>query len=204
MIINGNVTESGNLLLNLEDGTTINVGNVKGVPGPQGEKGAAGAKGDPGESGLITTVVQNTVIIEAVTTNPSITYTTQNCSYTVLGDRIRVKYKIGWSSATAGSGSYLVSLPSDLKFNTSKDPLYTGTLWSPDVASMTNYLIPIAGNYVYASNWSRIGFALPYDSTRFRIAVDNSNTGGLSLWASTWAAVSSAPMLFNFEFDIWK
>lgn len=204
MIKNGYVTESGNLIFNLEDDTTLNVGNVRGIPGPQGENGSPGLKGDPGESGLVTTVTQNTVVIEATTTNPSVVYTTQNCSYTDFGDRIRLKYKIGWSSSTLGSGSYLVSLPFGVKFNTTKDPLFTGIPWSPSVDSMASYLIPVTGNYVYSSNWSRTTFAVPYDSDRFRIIVDNNNASGLNFWSSSWAVISSGSMLFNFEFDIWK
>ena len=50
-VISAIVNNEGHLILTLDDGTTLDAGNVTGATGPQGEKGETGAQGPQGEKG---------------------------------------------------------------------------------------------------------------------------------------------------------
>lgn len=168
---------------------------VDGAEGPTGQTG-------PGTSA---TTLQSSLTITATTTNPTITTTTiQQTNYNKLGDQYRVRYRLGWSSATAGSGNYLVTLPAGLTFNTiaGYNPTYTGTIWSPSVSAMAPYVIPCVGGVVQSGNWNGTAYVVPYSSTQFRVILTNNNTNSFDVWGSTWYPLSVDGM-FHVEFDMW-
>jgi len=147
-----------------------------------------------------------TISITATTTSPIISNTTMNqVSYQQIGDKYNLSYRLGWGTGnTAGSGGYLVSLPTGLSFNTNTgyNPVYTGILWSPSVSAMAPYIIPSSGGVIQAGTWNGTCYILPYDSTRFRVLVDNNITSSLGQWSSTWYPISTeGTLMLNFE--IW-
>ena len=167
--------------------------------------GATGATGATGPASSLSSTIQTGIVIQATTTAPSIpTRTIDQLSYQVRGDTIRIRYKLGWVGGSAGSGEYLISLPSGIAFNTAAgyNPTYTGTIWSPTIESMAPYLIPAVGGIVQAGNWNGTGFVIPYSSTSFRLVLDNNNTNSLNPWSNGWYVLSSSGTL-QLEFEIW-
>jgi hypothetical protein len=169
-----------------------------------------GAEGPTGQTGpsppLPSTTIQSSITIGATTTAPIITTTTlQQVNATPLGtDQYRIRYRLGWSSATAGTGEYLVSLPSGLSFRTTTGyhPTYTGTLWSPNVSAMAPYLIPCVGGVVQSGNWNGTAYIMPYSATQFRVVLDNNNVNSFGTWSSAWFPLSTEGA-FHMEFDMW-
>ena len=154
---------------------------------------------------ITSSTTQTGITIQSTGTAPSIpTRTIDQVSYQVREDIIRMRYKLGWTGGSAGSGDYLVSLPTGLSFNTASgyNPTYTGTLWSPNIQSMAPYLIPAIGGVVQSSNWNGTCYVLPYSSTSFRLVLDNNNTNSLQLWSSGWYNLG-ANGTFQLEFEIW-
>ena len=115
-----------------------------------------------------------------------------------------VRYRFGWQSGANGSGDYLVQLPSGISFNTNAgyNPVYTGTLWSPDVANMALYTIPAQGGIVQSSGWSTICYIIPYDSNNFRIAFNNNTINSFLLWSHTWYGTTNG--MLQLEFELWQ
>jgi hypothetical protein len=171
---------------------------VDGAEGPTGQTGPAPA--------LSTTALQPSMTIGATTTAPTITTTTlQQINTTQLSsDQYRVRYRLGWSSATAGSGEYLVSLPSPLTFRTTAGyhPIYTGALWAPNVSAMAPYLIPCVGGVVQSGNWNGTAYVIPYSTTQFRVVLDSNTINSFGTWSSTWFPMSTEGA-FHIEFDMW-
>jgi hypothetical protein len=179
---------------------------VDGAEGPTGQTGSVGT-GPTGSTGpgINSSTVQPSITITATTTNPTISTTTiQQANYSRIGDQNRVRYRLGWSSATAGSGNYLVTLPSGLAFNTAAGyhPTYTGTIWSPSVSAMAPYMIPCVGGVVQSGNWNGTAYVVPYSSTQFRVILTNNNTNSFDVWGSSWFPLSIDGM-FHVEFDMW-
>ena len=150
--------------------------------------------------------VQNSVTLGAVTTAPTGgTRAVERIETQVLGNKIRLTYKFTISGATAGSGDYLLSLPSGVTFNQTYNPWTTAVAWVPDLPTQCLYNIPVAGGLVYGSNWSNQLMIVPYDANRFRILLTNNNTGSYAYWSNGWYAVSvSGGIGVNITFDIWK
>lgn len=146
------------------------------------------------------------ISITATTTSPTISNTTMNqVSYQQIGDKYNLSYRLGWGTgSTSGSGEYLVSLPSGLTFNTNTgyNPVYTGVVWSPSVSAMAPYMIPSSGGIVQSSSWNGTCYILPYDSTRFRVLVDNNLSGGLQQWSNSWYSMITDGALM-LDFEIW-
>lgn len=147
-----------------------------------------------------------TISITATTTSPTLSSTTINqVSYRQIGDKYNLSYRLGWGTgSTSGSGSYLVSLPTGLNFNmnTGYNPVYNGVVWSPNVSAMAPYMIPSSGGIVQSGSWNGTCYILPYDSTRFRVLVDNNITSSLGQWSNTWyPIVTDGSLMLNFE--IW-
>jgi hypothetical protein len=208
-IENAKIADNGHLILVLEDGSTVDAGNVRGIPGPQGERGI-GVKGDPGEpgpagAGISNTVVQNTITLSSTGTQPATgTRTIQRIESQTLGDKVSLTYKLGFAGGTAGSGEYLLSLPTGMTFNTTYNPVMTSALWTGDVQGMAPYSIPAYGGIVIQSWWSNQIFVVPYDSTRFRVAVTgNGDQTAFRYWGYGFYHVASNTML-NLKFEIWK
>jgi hypothetical protein len=208
-IQNATILANGHLVLVLSDGSTIDAGYVRGIPGPQGERGV-GAKGDPGEpgptgTGVGTTQVQNSVTLGATTTAPTGgTRTAQRIEYQTLGDGVLLNYKLGMTGATAGAGDYLLSLPTGVAFNTTYNPVYTGTLWASGVAAMAPYFIPTMGGLTIPGWWTNMIMIVPYDSTRFRVAITgNGAQDKYAFWSTSWYAANS-DLSLQLQFEIWK
>lgn len=123
-------------------------------------------------------ITDGALTIEAVTTNPTKgTTTVDRVLYKRIGDSVLAKYEYYQSGAgSAGSGDYLFSLPNGLSFDSDKVSFYTGTIG--DELSSVGF-----GTYSFGTEFVGI-FAIPYDSTRFRI--------GYKFGTSTASYVSSA------------
>jgi hypothetical protein len=172
---------------------------IDGAEGPTGPFGPTGPS--PSTSNL-----QGTITISATTTAPTFgARTIEQVSYTPIGDRYRIRYRMGWEAGTAGSGEYLIQLPSGLTFNTgaSYNPIYTGVLWFPTVSAMAPYLIPISGGIVQSGSWSTISYLIPYSSTQFRLILNNNQNVSFDSWSSTRFPVSNEGTL-QLEYEIWQ
>jgi hypothetical protein len=150
-------------------------------------------------------LASNAVTLGAVTTNPTLGTRYADRTYAIdFGSQKKIYVQLGFSGGNIGSGDYLFSLPSGVTFNTSADynPTYTGTLWTPNIGSMSNYFIPIQGGIVQTGSWNFYGYVVPYSSTQYRILFPNNNVGGFSFFSSAWYT-TNAQTTINFSFDIW-
>ena len=183
-----------------------------GAPGPagkdgiQGPQGPQGPKGDPGPASAANTLVQNTITLGAVTTAPGVgTRTVQRLESQQIGDKLKLIYKLGQVSSAAGSGDYLLTLPTGIAFNTTYHPVYTGAIWAGGVSNMAQYFIPCYGGIVIDSHWTNQMMVVPYDATRFRLALTNNNSQTTyQFWYSGWYATSAASGInLQLHFEIW-
>jgi hypothetical protein len=97
----------------------------------------------------------------------------------------RIRLILGFSGGTDGSGEYIYSLPSDISFNITKNPIYTGPLWVPDVGSMINYLIPTTGSIIQQYDWSIVNYIIPYSNTSYRIVSSSVSLSGFTTLSKT-------------------
>ena len=142
-----------------------------------------------GNNGSI--LASNTVTISATGTAPTSGTRTIDQTFAVdNGATKTITLKLSFVGSAVGSGDYLISLPEGITFNTNAgyNPTYTGLAWSPTVASMAPYIIPMQGGIVYAGNWSHLAFVVPYSSTQYRILF--AYGGSLAPWSSTFFALS--------------
>ena len=138
-----------------------------------------------------TILASNAVIVSATGTAPTSGTRTIDKTFAVdNGATKTITLQLGFEAGGAGSGDYLISLPAGITFNTNAgyNPTYTGITWSPTVASMAPYIIPMQGGIVYAGNWSHLAFVVPYSSTQYRILF--AYGGSLAPWSSTFFALS--------------
>jgi collagen type VII alpha len=166
--------------------------------------------GDINMSGTLTMVTTYTsaLTVSATTTNPILGATTINrTTATMIGDKKTITVRLGWAAGTAGTGQYILNLPSGVSFNTAANynPTYTSDLvWSPSVSVMTPYLIPASGKVVTSGAWSSGIYIVPYSSTTYRILTDNAPAaGGFGWWDNTYFALS-VDGLIVLQFDIWN
>jgi hypothetical protein len=168
--------------------------------------GAVGPKGEPGV-GVGTTQVQNSITLGAITTAPAVAKrTVERIESQTIGDKVRLTYKLGQVSAAAGSGHYLLSLPTGMSFNQTYNPVWTANEWQGGVNALAPYHIPAMGGIVIDGNWSNQVMVVPYDSTRFRVLFSNNNSQTTyGFWHSGWYATSAASGIsLNLQFEIWK
>lgn len=151
------------------------------------------------------TTVQNTITLGATTTAPTTgTRTVQRIESQTVGDKIRLTYKLGYAGGSAGSGQYLLSLPTGVTFNTTYNPIYNGANeWTGDVHGQAPNLIVAAGGIVIPSGWTNQIAVVPYDSTRFRLLLTfNGNQGQYAYWSPAFYSVTTNTSL-NLQFEIW-
>ena len=132
-----------------------------------------------------------TITISATGTAPTTGTRTIDKTFAVdNGATKTITLQLGFEGGGAGFGDYLISLPAGITFNTNAgyNPTYTGIIWSPTVASMAPYIIPMQGGIVFAGNWSNLAFVVPYSSTQYRILFGYLDK--LSTWSSTFFALS--------------
>jgi hypothetical protein len=162
--------------------------------------------GPTGPTGASNSTFQTGITISATTSNPVIsTRSIDQINYRTIGDKYKICYKLGWSAGTAGSGDYLIDLPTGITFNTTSgyNPTYTGAYWSPNVNSIAPYLIPVVGGIVQSGNWNNSIYVIPYDSNSFRLAITNNNLNSFLSWNNTFFPLSTEGTL-QLEFEIWK
>ena len=192
-----------------------------GMPGPKGDKGDTGPKGDKGDPGkdgqpgpkgdpgpagtaISNTVVENSITFGSTHNQPVIgTRTVQRLESQRVGDKARITYKFGFAGGQAGTGGYLLTLPAGMAFDTTYHPVYTGDLWVGDTHTMALYFIPATGGIVIPAHWTNQIMVVPYDATRFRLALTNNNSQTTyQVWHNGWYAASSNTLL-NISFEIW-
>ena len=208
-ILNATIADNGHLILVLADGGTIDAGQTRGIPGPQGERGV-GVKGDPGEPGVAgpgvsSTLVQNSIVLGATITAPTGgTRTVQRIEYQTIGDGVWLTYKLGQTGATVGAGDYLLSLPTGVQFNTTANPVYTGALWAGGCATMAPYFVPTMGGITIPGWWSNMIMVVPYDATRFRLAITGNGDQSKYLFWSTSFYATNSDISLQLQFEIWR
>ena len=119
-----------------------------------------------------TILASNAVTVSATGTAPTSGTRTIDRTFAVdNGATKTITLQLSYEGLGVGSGDYLISLPAGITFNTNVgyNPTYTGISWSPTVASMAPYLIPMQGGIVFAGAWSHLAFVVPYSSTQYRI-----------------------------------
>ena len=198
------IQHSGDFQFGEVDGPTmyaVELGTSVGEAGPQGVQGP---KGDPGTGTVSDTTVENSITLGSTGIAPTTgARTVQRLESQRIGDRARISYKLGYAGGNAGSGEYLLTLPTGMAFNTTYHPLFTGPIWQGDVHNMAIYFIPASGGIVIPSHWTNQIMVVPYDATRFRLAFTNNNSQTTyQFWHSGWYAASSNTGL-NISFDIW-
>jgi hypothetical protein len=175
--------------------------------GPQGPTGSTGCgpSGSTGNTGpgIAVSNMETSITITSTGTDPTFVTTMQQVSYRVIGDKCKITYQMGWTSGTAGSGDYLITLPGNLIFRDAAgyNPVYTGALWSPDYASMAPYLIAALGGIVQSSSWSTSCYVIPYSIDEFRLVLTNSTSNSLTTWNNNSYGVING--LLNLDFEIW-
>ena len=132
------------------------------------------------------------------------TRTVNRIEYQSTGDGYWIAYKLGMTGATAGAGDYLLTLPAGVAFNTTYNPVFTGTLWTGGVAAMAPYLIPTMGGLTIPGWWTNMIMIVPYDTTRFRVAITgNGAQDKYAFWSTSWYA-ANADLSLQLQFEIWK
>lgn len=150
--------------------------------------------------------VQNGIVITSTGIAPTTgSRTADRIYWEDMGNHYRVKYQLGFAGSSAGTGDYLFHLPTGLQFNTAVDrnPVYSGTLWSPNVATMAPYFIPVKGSVVFGGNWSNEIYIVPYSSSSFRVLSTHNNTLPFAAWSAAFFATIQSTII-NLEFEIWK
>jgi hypothetical protein len=162
----------------------------------------------PQPPNLTSTTVQNAITLGATGTAPAATTrTVQRIESQTLGDKLKLIYKLGQTSAgrNDGSGDYLLTLPNNIAFNTTYHPVFTGAIWTGGVNNMAQYFIPAYGGIVIDSHWTNQIMVVPYDATRFRLALTNNNSQTTyGFWSSSWYSTSAASGIsLQLQFEIW-
>ena len=153
-----------------------------------------------GNNGSI--LASNTVTISATITPPTSGTRTIDRTYAVdNGATKTITLQLSYEGLGVGSGDYLISLPTGITFNTNAgyNPTYTGISWSPTVASMAPYIIPMQGGIVFAGAWSVSAFVVPYSSTHYRILF--AYGASLAFWSSSFFAFNTYTAMTG-TFDI--
>ena len=155
------------------------------------------------------TLVQNTVTFACTTggglAKPGGARTIERIESQVVGDKIRLTYKLAFAGGSAGIGQYLLGLPTGIKFNTTYHPVYTDeNPWTGDVHTTGKFHIPATGGIVIPANWSNQIMVVPYNTSMFRLLVTNNQSGsGYDWWKSNYYA-ASANLSLTLQFEIWK
>ncbi len=153
-------------------------------------------------SSVGTILASNAVTVSATTTAPTSGTRTIDKTFAVdNGATKTITLQLGYEGSVAGSGDYLFSLPTGIVFNTNTgyNPTYTGVLWTPTIASISPYLIPLQGGIVINGVWSHLGFVIPYSSTQYRVVLGAA--GSLTFWSSGFFAFTVSTS-FSGTFDI--
>lgn len=184
------ITNSGNMQFGEAAGPTMYALELTGAVGP----------------GVNNASTQTGITIGATTTSPTGgTRAIDKIETQVLGNKIRLTYRLAISGATAGSGDYLLSLPSGVAFNQTYNGWTTNNAWQPDLPTQVTYNIPAFGGLVYSANWNNQIMVVPYDSTRFRILTTNNNVNSYQYWSSSFYPTNTSGGLgLNMQFEIWK
>ena len=149
-----------------------------------------------------TILASNAVIVSATGTAPTSGTRTIDQTFAVdNGATKTITLKLSYVGSAVGSGDYLISLPEGITFNTNAgyNPTYTGLPWSPTVASMAPYIIPMQGGIVFAGAWSVSAFVVPYSSTHYRILF--AYGASLAFWSSSFFAFNTNTAMTG-TFDI--
>ena len=149
-----------------------------------------------------TILASNAVIVSATGTAPTSGTRTIDQTFAVdNGATKTITLQLGFEAGGAGSGDYLISLPAGIYFNTNAgyNPTYTGITWSPTVASMAPYIIPMQGGIVFAGAWSVSAFVVPYSSTHYRLLF--AYGASLAFWSSSFFAFNTNTAMTG-TFDI--
>ena len=156
--------------------------------------------------GIGATQIQNTITLGSTVTPPVTgTRTVQRIESQVVGDGIWLTYKLGYVGGSAGTGDYLLSLPTGITFNATYNPAFANANpWLGDVHNLAPYHIPCLGGIVCPGNWTNQLMVDPYDSTRFRIVATNNVSGsGYAFWNAGYYSANTNTSL-NIQFEIWK
>lgn len=130
----------------------------------------------------------------------------ERIEYQIVGDRVRLTYKLGMAAGSAGSGDYLLSLPTGLTFNLTYHPMYNNlvTPWDGNTNGVAPYHIVASGGIIIPGHWTNQIMVVPFDTTKFRLLCTNNNSQTTyQFWNSGWYAVSS-PISLNLQFEIWR
>lgn len=155
--------------------------------------------------GWSTTIASSpNITLEATTTAPtkSTTRTTDYVRFRKVGDKqYEVEYKYfvpTQTGSSAGSGDYLFTLPGGLSFNSIDHPFYTSTRtgisWGYQLLSST---VIVSHDGVWGT-----AAVIPYDATRFRIALvsGGSSAGQASFVGSGYYASTQPNISYNIYF----
>jgi len=136
---------------------------------------------------------QNTITIEGVTTDPTFgTISKQDILYRRVGDRLEATYSFDTdgTGSSAGSGTYLISLPTGLSFDSDKVTYSTSeNEFNPHTNIGFGNLYNQAAGGIHG-----MVMAVPYDDTRFYLVSSSVVTdagAASSETADTWGSASA-------------
>jgi hypothetical protein len=137
--------------------------------------------------------------IGAVTTAPTKgTISEDKVRWRQVGQDYEVEFTYQQSTAgTAGSGDYLVNLPSGIQFDSSQN-FYTGTVGSVTNVSANAAVLSSTGNLTLGTGNTGYLTAIAYDSGRFRLQGDNLYTTR-NVISSGFYPLSSASISYKFH-----
>lgn len=142
-------------------------------------------------------------IISATGINPTLGTVYKNATIsTNYGLERLVKLMLGFSGGTDGSGEYIYRLPGNISFNIEKNPIYTGTLWVPDVGSMINYLVQTTGSIIGQDDWSIVNYIIPYSNNSYRIVSSSVSLSGFTTLSKNHFGHSKS-LAISLEFTIY-
>ena len=145
--------------------------------------------------------VAGTTTITAVTTNPTLGTNTQSTYYRRVGDSMEVVYTLSQTSAgSAGSGTYLFSLPvSGLTIDTSKVNVSTASIGTGGSVVGTGMVSNTTSSATASATQSTV---VPYDTTRVQIITSTNVITNLSPISSTFFYLSTTSLYYEFRYIV--
>jgi hypothetical protein len=185
---------------------------LTGATGVTGSTGNTGLTGVTGATGLVVPAWTSAGTIQAVglgatTTAPTMGTTTRNnVSYRQLGAKqweVAMALDASTTSATAGSGDYLFTLPNGLSFDTTVpwQTVYTTNVQTNSWVHF-RYVVPSSSGALTNNATAAVTLGvMVYDATRYRIVAPIIGTG-IFPWGSGWFQLngSACGMSLTFTF----